>query len=172
MQSWERLQKLKQADPKEFAKLEHLHTNHPLLYKTPQEARKMEHTLRKYFNCEKKNSTDKKAAAMFGEATKTADNSADSTASASDEECTDLYFSEEEILLMSDQDKLIYMTKLQHDFVIINKKLTEVIEKVKKARKEATAAIEGGNETLKMYADYHKRMNKLVGNVTENLGCY
>lgn len=53
MQSWERLNKLREDDPQEFAKHEHLHATHPLLYKSEEEKKKIESTLRKYITLEK-----------------------------------------------------------------------------------------------------------------------
>ena len=154
-----------------------MHTLHPLLHKTPQEKRKIESTLKKYFKVDaKQTEQDKKLAAMFGKKqniTKVTAVSDDSTASSDNEDLyQSLYFTVEEIEVMNDSDKLIYMNKLSHDSKIISDKLTEVIDIVKKARKECTAAIEGGNETLKMYADYQARMEKLVGKAMGNLGCH
>lgn len=97
---------------------------------------------------------------MFGNAEILLDNldnsfeSGDSTASQSDsidEDIKDLFFSLEEIQLMSDEDKITYMNKLQLDWQEISDKIDEVLEKIKDARKEAKIAIEKGNETMKLY---------------------
>ena len=137
MQSWERLNKLRREDPKEFAKHEHLHTTHPLLYKTDQEKKRIEATLRKYITLEKQDKRSHTEAAMFGMASKL-DTSCDSTASSEDNEESNqggVYFSEEEIQLLSDSDKLIYMNKLLHESLMIDGYMTEVIAKVKDARR-------------------------------------
>jgi hypothetical protein len=146
----ERLQRLKQADPAEFAKMNHFQTNNPLLYKSPEEKKDIQKSLRKYISFDKKEEVDRKAATMFGEAQIEVANlddsfeSGNSTASQSDsvdEECHGLFFSVEEIELMSDADKVIYMNKLQQDYQVIQEKLDEVIERVKNARKEAKQSI-------------------------------
>ena len=97
MQSWERLNKLREDDPKEFAKHEHLHTTHPLLYKSEEEKKRIEATLRKYITLEKQDKKSEKEATMFGQESKL-DTSCDSTASSDNEESSQgVYFSEEEI---------------------------------------------------------------------------
>ena len=174
MQSWERLNKLRLEDPKEFAKHEHLHTTHPLLYKTEQEKKRIEATLRKYITLEKQDKRSEKEAAMFGEAASKLDTSCDSTASSDDNEESNkgVYFSEEEIQLLSDSDKLIYMNKLLHESLMIDGYMTEVISKVKDARRQINLAIDSIADTLKMYEDYFERQMNLLMNVTVNMGCY
>ena len=96
----------------------------------------------------------------------------ESTASSDNEDqFQSLYFTVEEIESLSDSEKFIYMNKLQHDSKIVYDRLTEVIEKVKRVRGECIEAIEGGQETLDMYADYNFRMEKVNGKAMDNLGC-
>lgn len=160
--------------------MKHFQTNNPLLYKSAEEKKDLEKSMRKYVSFEKHDEVERKAAAMFGgAAVEVADlddsfESGDSTASQSDavdEECQGLFFSVEEIELMSDADKVIYMGKLQQDYQVIQAKLDEVIERVKNARQEAKQSIQGGQDTLAMYADYFARMNKLESKTLKNLGC-
>jgi len=92
-----------------------------MLWKSPEEKKEIENKMRKYISFDKQDTIANKASTMFGETEVQVldlDNSfesGDSTASQSDsvdEECQGLFFSEEEIKIMSDADKLTYMNKL------------------------------------------------------------
>merc|ERR1712242_318188 len=178
--NWDRLFKLKQADPEEFTKMKHSQLCHPSLFKSPEEVKKLEQAMKKYVSFDKQDDINRKAAEMFGEECEQAEldnsfesgNSTDAQSEHVDEECQSLFFSAEELDMMNDADKEIYMTKLQHDFQVIKIRLDEVIEKVKQARKEAKESIKGGQDTLAAYQDYFKRYNKVLDKALGNMGCY
>ena len=149
-----------------------MHTTHPLLYKTDQEKERIEATLRKYINLEKQDK--EKEAVMFAAQDSKLDTSCDSTASSEEEETVrdGVYFTEEEIQLLTDGEKLIYMNKLLHESLMIDGYMSEVIDKVKTARAQINQLVDEIAETLRQYESYFQRSLNLLMNVTVNMGCY
>lgn len=60
----------------------------------------------------------------------------------------------EEIALLSDADKKVYLDKLEGDFKVIQEKIEEVTEKTRIAREEAQESIRRGEETLANFRKY------------------
>ena len=93
------------------------------------------------------------------------DSTAASSESENDDQLQRLFFSLEEIEMMENDDKIIYMNKLLVDHQIIQDYITQVIEKVKQARVDIKESIARGEETIAAAKDYLESYDNLFVNL-------